>query len=337
MNLPRSPLIALVGVCLLVTTAHASEVNVYSARKEALIRPLLDIFSERTGVDVNLLTGKSNALIQRLKAEGRNSPADVLITVDAGRLAFASSLGLLQPLESDELETRVPATLRSPDNLWFGLSKRARVVVYNPERVAQTELGDYESLADPKWANRICVRSSVNIYNQSLLASLIEHNGSEAATAWARSVRDNMARSPQGNDSAQIKAVAAGECDVALVNTYYLGGMLSTPELRETAEAVKVHFPNQSNRGAHVNISGAGVTKHAKNTAEAKMLLEYLVSEEAQAWYAQSNHEYPVVDGVQPSELVASFGDFQSDSLNVSVLGERNAEAVQAFDIAGWE
>ncbi|MEM9601923.1 MAG: Fe(3+) ABC transporter substrate-binding protein [Pseudomonadota bacterium] len=327
----------LLGLSVVLTTVNAAEVNVYSARKEALIRPLLDTFSERTGITVNLLTGKSNALIQRMKAEGRNTPADLMITVDAGRLAFASSLGLFQPLESDTLASRIPASLRSPDNLWFGLSQRARIIVYHPDRVSLDELADYEDLADAAWAGRICARSSVNIYNQSLLASIIEYAGTDDATAWAKAVRENMARDPQGNDSAQIKAVAAGECDVALVNTYYLGGMLSNPELRDTAAAVRVHFPNQSNRGAHVNISGAGVTKYAKNVAEARQLLEFLVSDDAQAWYAQTNHEYPVVEGVPPSDLVASFGDFKRDALNVSRLGARNAEAVQAFDNAGWE
>ncbi len=337
MNRRIACLAILLGTAVLNTAAQAAEVNVYSARNESLIKPLLDRFTEQSGISVNLLTGKANALIERLRAEGRNSPADLLITTDAGRLVLASDLGLFQAVESDVLEDRIPAAFRAPDNSWFGLSRRARVMVYHPDRVAQSELGDYESLADAAWAGRICVRSSGNIYNQSLMASLIEHHGIDTATSWAQAVRGNMARDPQGNDRAQIKAVAAGECDVALVNTYYLGIMLSDEEQREAGAAVRVHFPNQDNRGTHVNISGAGVTAHAPNRDEAQALIEFLAGDEAQSWYASTNHEYPVRDGISPSDLVASFGTFDGDTLNVSVLGKRNAEAVRAFDAAGWE
>jgi len=281
MNRRIACLAILLGTAVLNTAAQAAEVNVYSARNESLIKPLLDRFTEQSGISVNLLTGKANALIERLRAEGRNSPADLLITTDAGRLVLASDLGLFQAVESDVLEDR--------------------------------------------------------IYNQSLMASLIEHHGIDTATSWAQAVRGNMARDPQGNDRAQIKAVAAGECDVALVNTYYLGIMLSDEEQREAGAAVRVHFPNQDNRGTHVNISGAGVTAHAPNRDEAQALIEFLAGDEAQSWYASTNHEYPVRDGISPSDLVASFGTFDGDTLNVSVLGKRNAEAVRAFDAAGWE
>ncbi len=325
------------AIALSAPLAAAAEVNVYSARKESLIKPLLDTFTEQTGIEVNLLTGDSNALIERMRTEGRNSPADLLITVDAGRVGLADSLGLFQPVDSEILTNSVPASVRSPNNHWFALSRRARIIAYHPDRVDAADLPDYETLASDDWAGRICVRSSGNIYNQSLLASLIHHNGAEAATEWASAVRKNMARSPQGNDRAQIRAVAAGECDVAIVNTYYFGIMLSDPEQRGIAEQVKVHFPNQANRGTHINVSGAGIAKHAKNVDNATALLEFLVSSESQAWYAEVNHEYPVSSNVMPSELVASFGSFKADDLNVSVLGELNADAVRVFDTVGWE
>ncbi|MGB0867256.1 MAG: extracellular solute-binding protein, partial [Granulosicoccaceae bacterium] len=229
--------------------------------------------------------------------------------------------------------------LRDPGNHWYGLSQRTRVIVYNPKTVDQSKLKSYEDLSQPEWANRICVRSSSNIYNQSLLASMIAHSDSASAEAWAKSVRGNMARKPQGNDRAQIKAVAAGECDVAIVNSYYLGVMLNGSDAEQlvAAQAVELLYPNQEGRGTHVNISGAGVTKHAPNKENAIKLLEFLAGDEAQGWYAETNNEYPAVAGVPLSKTVASWGEFKADELPVAKLGELNAEAVRAFDRAGWE
>ena len=327
------------AICLLAQPAAADTVNVYSSRGEALIKPILERFTETSGIDVNLVTGKTKALMQRLRAEGRNSPADILLTTDAGNLGAAQQADLFQPATSEILQARIPAKLRDPENHWYGLSQRARVLVYNPKTVDATTLTSYEDLTKPEWANRICVRSSGNIYNQSLLASMIAHSDSANAEAWAKSVRGNMARKPQGNDRGQIKAVAAGECDVAIVNSYYLGVMLNGNDAEQlvAAQAVTLLYPNQDDRGTHINISGAGVTKHAPNKDNAIKLLEFLAGDEAQNWYAETNNEYPAVSGVALSSTVASWGEFKADELSVAKLGELNAEAVRAFDRAGWE
>ena len=327
------------AICLLAQPAAADTVNIYSSRGEALIKPILERFTETSGIDVNLVTGKTKALMQRLRAEGRNSPADILLTTDAGNLGAAQQAGLFQPATSEILQERIPAKLRDPENHWFGLSQRARVLVYNPKTVDGTTLTRYEDLTAPELANRICVRSSGNIYNQSLLASMIAHSDSANAEAWAKSVRGNMARKPQGNDRGQIKAVAAGECDVAIVNSYYLGVMLNGSDAEQlvAAQAVTLLYPNQDDRGTHINISGAGVTQHAPNKDNAIKLLEFLAGDEAQHWYAETNNEYPAVPGVALSATVANWGEFKADELSVAKLGELNAEAVRAFDRAGWE
>lgn len=318
--------------------AAASEVNIYSYRKEHLIRPLLDAFTEASGIKVNLISGKAEALLVRLKSEGMNSPADVLLTVDAGRLIQAKKAGVLQPIRSEALEAAIPAQYRDPEGYWYGLAARARIIFYAKDRVASEELSTYEDLADPKWKNRICVRSSTNVYNQSLLASLIAHHGVEKAEEWAKGVVANMARKPQGGDRDQIKAVAAGECDIAIANTYYYARMLKSKEEseRKATEKVSPFWPNQNGRGAHVNISGAGVTKSAKNRANAIKLLEFLVSDEAQKIYAEVVNEYPVKPGVAISETIASLGRFKVDPLNLAALAEHQAEAVRIFDRAGW-
>ena len=322
------------------TFAADPHVNLYSARQEALIKPLLTRFTEDTGIEVNLVTGAADALIKRLEVEGRNTPADALITVDAGRLHRAKAAGLLQPVESTVLSERVPAHLRDPDGEWFGLSRRARIIAYSRERVDATELSTYEALTADRWDGRICVRSSDNIYNQSLLASIVAAHDIERATAWARGIVDNMARRPQGGDRAQIRAVAAGICDVALVNTYYYGRMRhaeADDDQRAAAARVALFFPNQSGRGAHVNVSGAGVTRHARHPGAARKLLEYLVSDAAQQWYARVNYEYPVVPDVKVSAAVREWGyPFRADRLSLARLGELNATAVRIFDRVGW-
>jgi iron(III) transport system substrate-binding protein len=319
----------------------AGEVNIYSARNEVLIKPLLDRFTAETGIVVNLVTGNAGALMKRLESEGVNTPADLFLTVDVGRLHAAKAAGLFQPVTSELLESRIPQHLRDKDQNWFALSARSRVIIYSRDRVDPARLSTYEALTDLQWLGKICIRSSNNIYNQSLLASMIANDGPQAAETWASGIVANMARKPKGNDRGQISAVAAGECDIAIANTYYLGKMQTSDKedgQRRAAEKVAVFFPNQSGRGAHMNVSGAGVIKYAKNRDNAVRLLEFLVSDESQNWYAQANHEYPVVEGVSVSDIVAAWGyPFKSDALNITVLGLYNAEAVRIFDRAGWK
>ncbi len=332
--------IILISCLLLPALAAASgEVNLYSARKENLIKPLLDRFTAATGIEVNLVTGKADALLQRLMSEGRNTPADLLITTDAGRLHRAKEAGLTQAVESETLARLVPPSFRDPEGHWFGLSLRARPILYVKGEVVPEELSSYEALSDPAWKGRICIRSSNNIYNQSLVASLIAADGAQATEAWARGLVDNLARPPRGGDRDQIKAAAAGVCDLAIANTYYLAGMLTSKDAaqRESAAKLAVFWPNQQGRGAHVNVSGAAVTQAAKNRDNAIRLLEFLLSEEAQSWYAEANGEFPVRDDVPASELLKSWGSFKMDSLNLSRLGELNPEAVRLMDRAGWK
>ncbi len=332
--------ITIIGAALSlpVVASGDGEVNLYSARQENLIKPLLDDFTRDTGISVRLLTGRANELLQRLQLEGRNSPADVLITVDAGNLHQAKEAGVLSAIESDVLIERIPENFRDVDGQWFGLSLRARPIMYHKDKVDPTELSTYEALTDPKWRGRICIRSSSNVYNQSIVAAMIASEGSEAASQWAQGLVANLARPPQGGDRDQIRAAAAGVCDVAIANTYYIGGMLAGDDAtqREAAEQLGVFFPNQEDRGTHVNISGAGVTAHAPNRENAIRLIEYLTGEEAQRWYAEANQEYPVRPDVPASDILRSFGDFKADSLNLSLLGEHNAEAVRIMDRAGW-
>lgn len=320
--------------------AQAAEVNVYSARQEALIKPLLDKFTEQTGIETNLITAKAAALKTRMQNEGRNTPADLFITVDAGNLHRAKEAGLLQKINDTELSSLVPANLRDSDDYWLGLSKRARVIFYSPERVDPGELSTYEALTEAKWKGRICIRSSSNVYNQSLVASMIADKGVDATQQWAEGIVANMARPPSGGDRDQLKAVAAGQCDVAVSNTYYYGAMLnnqSDPSQVEAAQKVAIFWPNQQDRGTHVNVSGAGISKYSRNRDAAIALMKFLLSDESQRWYAAVNYEYPVIDSVAKSETVASWGDFNSDDLNLSRLGELNAEAVKAMDRAGWK
>nr|WP_230209652.1 Fe(3+) ABC transporter substrate-binding protein [Solemya velum gill symbiont] len=318
--------------------AASEEANLYSARKEALIKPLLDQFTRETGIKVNLVTGKADALLKRLQSEGANSPADLLITTDSGRLHRAHSAGLLQQVKSEKLNTVVPPHLRNPEGYWFGLSVRARPIFYAKDRVKPEELSTYEALTDKKWKGRICIRSSNNIYNQSLVASMIAHNGAEATQQWADAFVGNFARPPKGGDRDQIKAAAAGQCDIAIANTYYYGGMLISGDYAQikAANSVAIFWPNQDGRGTHVNVSGVGVTKAATNRENAIKLIEFLVSPESQLWYAEANNEYPVVEGAGTSEILKSWGDFKPDNLSLARLGELNADAVRLMDRAGW-
>ena len=329
---------------IVVSTAslaiQASEVNIYSARKENLIKPLLDKFSAETGIKTNLITAGADKLLTRMINEGRNTPADVFITTDAGRLHRAKQASVLQVFESSLIDKTVPQHLRDTDRLWVGLSQRARVIFYAKGRVKPEELSTYEDLADPKWNKRICIRGSGNIYNQSLVASMIAVNGLDATQKWADGLVSNFARDPKGGDRDQIKAAAAGQCDIAIANTYYYGAMLADKNNASQLEAAKkmaIFWPNQNDRGAHVNVSGAGISKYSKNKKEAIKLLEFLVSKDSQDWYASVNHEYPVIRDATLSGLVADWGTFESDSLNLSRLGEFNAEAVKIMDRAGWK
>ncbi len=331
-------LAALASLLAAAPAARAAEVNVYSARQEVLIRPLLEAFTEHTGITVNVVSGKADALLVRLEREGANSPADVLLTTDAGRLVRARQAGLLQPVSSALLEANIPAQYREDEGHWFGLSVRARTIVYARDRVTAEELSTYEALAGPEWRGRVCVRSSNSVYNQSMLAAMIANRGIAATEAWAAGLVANFARKPQGGDRDQIRAVAAGACDVAIVNTYYLAGLAESDDEadRMVAAKVAVFWPNQGGRGVHVNISGAGVTRHAANVAEAVALIEFLSGDAAQRLYAEVVNERPVKPGVPVAAAVAAWGAFEADSLNLTLLGEFNAEAVRLADRVGW-
>jgi len=335
----RSKLALFATAIALCSNALAAEVNVYSARKEALIKPLLDQFTSESGIKVNLVTGKADALLKRLTTEGANSPADLFITTDAGRLHRAKEADVLQPASSETLNAAIPASYRDPEGYWYGLSVRARVITYIKDRVDPKQLSTYEALADEQWKGRICIRGSGNIYNQSLVASMIAADGEATTQQWADGFVNNFAREPKGGDRDQVKAAAAGVCDLAIVNTYYLGAMINSKDENEQAAAAKValFWPNQNDRGAHVNISGAGVTRSAKNKEAAVKLLEFLASEKAQGWYASVNQEYPVRPEVEWSETLKQWGTFKADTLNLSLLGENNPAAVRLMDRAGWK
>jgi len=323
---------------LMAAPAMAQEVNIYSYRQEGLIKPLLDAFTKQTGIKVNIVSGGEDALIERLKTEGAASPADLMITVDAGRLVRSKELGLFQPVKSAVIEETVPAAYRDPEGYWTALSIRGRPIMYSVDRVKPSDLSTYEDLANPKWKGKICVRTSGHIYNQSMLAVMIEAVGPAKAEAWAKGVGENLARKPQGGDRDQLKAIAAGECDLALANTYYLAGMATSkdPADQEVAKKVKIFWPNQNDRGAHVNVSGIGVTKSSKNVANAVKFIEFMLSDEAQRIHAEVVGEFPIKAGVKRSAVVASFGDFKADKVPLAVLAKNNAEAVKIFDRTGW-
>ncbi|MEM9978415.1 MAG: Fe(3+) ABC transporter substrate-binding protein, partial [Cyanobacteria bacterium P01_D01_bin.2] len=318
--------------------AQTGEVNLYSSRHYNTDDVLYDAFTERTGIRVNLLEGSADELLERLKAEGDRSPADVFMTVDAGRLWRADEEGIFTPVSSSTLEERIPASLRHPDGHWFGFSKRARVLMYNKDLVDPSELSTYEALTDPRWRGKILTRSSSNIYSQSLTASVIAAHGAAGAEEWAEGLVANFARDPEGNDRAQIEAAAAGIGEIAIANTYYLPRYAKDedPAKQAVFEKIGVFFPNQDDRGTHVNISGAGVVKSAPNPESAVMFLEYLSSPVAQAFFAQGNNEYPVVEGTPVDPIVGEFGTYKADTVNVNLLGENQPEAVQIMDRAGW-
>ncbi|NJN72321.1 MAG: Fe(3+) ABC transporter substrate-binding protein [Limnothrix sp. RL_2_0] len=318
---------------------EAGEINLYSSRHYDSDAELYEKFAQTTGIEVNLIEGNDDELIERIKTEGANSPADVLITVDVARLWRSQQDGLLKPIESEVLVSEIPAQLRSSDNTWFGLTKRARIIVYNTDTVEASELSTYEDLADPKWKGRFCVRSSSNTYNQSLVAAKIIELGEPATEEWVKGLVSNFAREPEGNDTAQIQAVAAGECDVALVNSYYVARLRSSedPQDQEIVANIGAFFPNQDAGGTHINISGAGIVANAPNADAAKQFLEFMVTPEAQEIFANNNNEYPVIEGLEPNETVKEFGDWIASDLPLESFGEKNADAVKLMDRAGWK
>ena len=325
-----------------VSAAHAQNkaLNIYSSRHYQTDEALYANFTKLTGIRVNRIEAGDDALIERIRNEGERSPADVLVTVDAGRLWRAEQLGMFQPVRSPTLDARIPASFRDPYGLWFGFSLRARLIAYNKARVKPAEVGTYEDLADPKWKGRVCMRSSSNIYNLSLMGALIEHLGEAKAEAWAKSVRANLARDPKGGDADQLKSVAAGECDVTISNQYYYARMARAPKADDRAVAGKIGvvFPNQQSWGTHVNVSGAGVMKHSPNRDAAIRFLEYLASDEAQRYFAEGNNEWPAVPAVKPENpVLAAFGAFKQDSLNVAVLGRNQPASQKIYDRVAWK
>lgn len=326
---------------LITSCAQKQEeaINLYSSRHYNTDNELYEEFTQDTGIKVNLIEGKAEELIERIKSEGNNSPADVLIVVDAGTLGRAEEAGIFAPISSQILEERIPANLRHPKGYWFGFSQRARVIMYNKQRVDPRNLSTYEDLANRKWKGKIAIRSSSNIYNQSLVASLVKVHGPKKTEEWCRGLVANFARPPQGNDRAQIEAAAAGIADLAIANTYYLPRYAKDkdPAKQEIFNKIGVFFPNQKDRGAHVNISGGGVVKTAPNQEGAIKFLEYMTSNFAQTFFAQGNNEYPVVKDIPLDPVVASFGLFKTDSVDVSSFGPLNATAVKIMDRAGWK
>jgi iron(III) transport system substrate-binding protein len=338
---PRGVALALAAAAafLLPAAAMAAEVNVYNSRHYGTDQQLWDSFTAATGIKVNVVEANHDELIQRLEAEGANSPADVLITADAGRLALVAGKDLFAPVTSDALASAIPAHLRHPDGLWHGLAMRARVLVYHRDRVDPAELSTYEALADPKFKGRVVARSGTNIYNLSLMGSILAADGAGKAEAWAKGIVANFARPPEGGDTDQIKAVAAGVGDIALSNTYYFARLAASdkPEDRAVVEKLAVFFPNQGDRGTHVNVSGIGVLKAAPNPENAVKLAEFLASEEAQRYFADVSLEYPANPKVKPHPSLAALGDFKQDTLNAATYAANSAEAAMIMDRAGWK
>ena len=339
-----APLIALSALVSCSTdnpseSAGAGELNLYSSRHYDTDVALYNNFTEETGIKINLIEAGADELIERIKSEGEASPADLLITVDAGRLWRAEQAGIFQPIDSPVLNERLPANMRHPDGLWVGLSKRARVIVYNAEAGLLEPLSDYSDLANPAHKGKVCIRSSSNIYNMSLMAGIVSRMGEAVAEEWAAGVVNNFARTPQSNDTGQIRAVASGECQIGVANTYYLARLAASddPADQAVASAVKIVFPDQEGNGTHVNISGAGLVSTSPNPENAVKFLEYLSSDAAQLLFANGNNEYPAVPGIAASSVVVGLGGFKEDMLNASELGINQAAAIMVFDRAGWK
>ena len=332
-------LLLILFVILTTSLVKGGEINIYSHRQPFLINPFLDLFTAETGITTNIVYSKKG-LAERLQAEGQNTPADVVLTVDIGRLFVYQDKGLLASIKSDTLENNIPSHLRSLDNTWFGLSKRARVIIISKNRVGDNEITRIEDLANPKWKGRICSRPGSHVYNRALMASILAANGEIEAERWATSLVDNLARRPQGNDRAQVKAIYEGQCDIAIINNYYFGKLKFSddPQQREWTKNLKLIFPNQAveDRGSHVNISGGGVVKHSKNKKDAIILLEFLTSKKSQELYGQINFEYPVNVNVMISQELQSWGNFREDQLSIIKIAELAPLAQKIIDRAGW-
>jgi len=320
----------------LSTPLLAQEINVYSHRQPELIQPLVDAFTAETGIAVNVAFVEKG-MVERLEAEGDRSPADLVLTVDIARLLQIAEAGVLQPVQSDLLEANIPAEFRDPGDLWFGLTTRARIIYASKDRVAPGEVTTYEDLADPKWAGRICTRSGLHDYNIALLGAMITHHDEAFATAWAEGLKANLARKPDGGDRDQVKAIAAGECDIALGNTYYMGQMLADPEQQAWAEAVTITFPTFEGAGTHLNISGIAMTKAAPNHDNALKFMEWLAGDTAQKIYAETNFEFPVKAGVAKSDLVASWGEFTADTTPLADIAAARGAALKIMETVDFD
>jgi iron(III) transport system substrate-binding protein len=323
-------------IAALATPALADQVNIYTTRQAFLIEPVMQAFTEARGIEVNL-SYIDSGIVERLRAEGTRSPADLVMTVDFANLQQIVDADVLQPVDSEALKAAVPANLRSPEDLWYALTSRARVVYTSTERVAEGEITTYEDLADPKWEGRICSRSGLHNYNLALLAAVVAHHGEDAARDWAAGVKNNLARRPEGGDRDQARAIWAGECDIAIANTYYVGAMLANDEQRPWAEAIRVEFPEFENGGTHFNVSGIAMTRSAPNKDAALQLMEFLVSPEAQAIYAEVNHEYPVVEGAPLSEVVASWGTAEVDDKDLTELARLRGVALRIMEEVNYD
>ena len=330
-----TPALALCALTL-ASTAVAQEVNVYSYREPALIQPLMDAFTAQTGVAVNVAF-LNKGLIERLRAESRRSPADLVFTVDISRLHGVKDAGLTQPVQNDALTNNIPAEFRDPENHWFGLTTRARIIYASKDRVAPNEVTTYEDLADSKWKDRICTRSGTHSYMLALTAAYLHHHGEAETLDWLKAVKSNLARKPQGNDRAQVKAIWAGECDIALGNTYYMGQMLADPEQQDWANSVSVEFPIFEDAGTHVNVSGMALTKSAPNRDDAIRLMAFLASPKAQEIYAADNFEYPIAPGTEADPLVQSWGSFAADTVNLTTIAKLRAEALRLTELADFD
>lgn len=331
--------LALLGTALIGFTtvaAAAEEVNVYSYRQPQLIKPMFDAFTEQTGIKVNAVFAKKG-MLERLKSEGQNSPADVVFTVDIGRLSDFKNSDLTQPVTSEAINAKVPESLRDPEKNWFGLTSRARIIVASRERVPEGTISSYEDLGKKDLGYRICTRSGKHPYNVALISMMMLHHGAEQAEQWLQGVKNNLGRKPSGNDRAQVKAIKEGECDVAVINHYYMYNMISDPEQKPWADAVNVIFPNQADRGTHMNISGMAMTRHAPNRDNAVKLMEFLASDSAQQMYAETNGEYPVNEAIPLSGYLESLGSFKRDTLNLEEVANLRAEASKMVDRVAYD
>ena len=336
-------LVALALACMSgisATQAQEKVLNLYSSRHYETDEALYTNFTKQTGIKINRLDGGEDALIERIRNEGDKSPADVLITVDAGRLWRAEQYGLFQPVKSKVLDSRIPASYRHPDGLWYGFSARARIIAYSKERVKPGEISSYEDLANPRWKGKICTRSAAHVYNLSLMSSLVSNIGEAKTEEWAKAVASNLARTPKGGDTDQLMGVASGECDIAISNTYYYVRLMRSqkPDDRAAAEKIAVVLPNQKDRGTHINVSGAGVLKNAPNREAAVLFMEYLASDDAQNYFANGNNEWPVVSSVKPNNAaLASLGRFKTDPLNIGEIGKNQPAAQKIADRSGFK